>query len=213
MLDNVLKQKLRRTMTSGDLCNTRILHYIPALLDETSNYMVESKIYDYDQAFLDVVKIWSKNRIEDISKQYDYSSKVTLAITEIKYFYNVICTMYEDFKSRNFKNIIEYCMMVEKISLANYLDIVKICGPTPETLISKLAKRERNFKKKFDLVLKRRITIEDFYKKEILPQMEQLAITVERLNQFEKEQFPIFIICYDLKKLHSIANHIGSGYN
>ena len=210
MLDEDLKKELIRKMTAGGCCYQRIFSYIPLLQREYCNYMVENHIYDSPTVILELIKEWCNTTNLNISSIYDFDKKINDAISEITYFQKVINTMDEDYNNSEFKTIVEYCIMVQNISLKNYLDIVKICKPYLEPLISKLKIRLKNFKKKFEMVLKGKINITTFYENEIVSQKKQLDAILSKLDKLDKNQFPIFIVCYDLRRF---ANNSIRSYN
>ena len=200
MIDEKLKKELTRKMHSGDNCNTRILYYMPLLERETCTHMVEDKVYDYPQAFLDVVKSWNKERIIDISTNFNYFEKIRTCINEIIDFYDVISRMYIEYQKRCC-NIEDYKAITSNISLRNYIDILKLCRfYNPKKSISKLQSRVSTFKSKFNKVIKGKLTEQDFFEYEIKTQKEELEKVIKMLGQFDYSDFPIFILAFDLKK-------------
>ena len=201
MLDERLKQVLTRKMTAGDYCSQRFFSYMPLLQKEYCLYMIENNIYDAPYVILQIVKDWCNERNKDIAEKYNFHEKIKSAIDEIRNFYNVLCTMSDDYNKNSFKTTIEYCIMVQNISLKNYLDIVKICKPYHDKLNSKLEHRVKNFKRKFEMVLQGRIKIAAFYENEIVEKKRMLELLLSRIDEFDENQLPIFVISYDLKKL------------
>ncbi len=210
MLDERLTQVLTRKMSAGDFCYQRFFSYMPLLQKEYCLYMIENHIYDSALVTCEIVKDWCNERIKDMKSMDSYPKKLNNAIAEIRYFYNVLCIMYDDFNGETFKSNEDYQQLVKSISLKDYLEVVRICKPYHDRLDSKLEHRLLNFKTKFNAVLKGRLKPIFFYQNEILDQKSNLELLLSRIDEFGYEQLPIFVISYDLRRL---ANSSTKVYN
>ena len=108
--------------------------------------------------------------------------------------------MCNDYNNGTFKDINEYKSLVHSISLKSYSEIVTICRPYFEPLISKLKNRQITFKRKYTMTLNGRLAVSSFCENELIEQKHQLEIIISKLKQFDTTQLPIFIISYDLRR-------------
>lgn len=199
MTDLELKEKLTRKMKSGDFCHQRIFHCIPLLWREYSEYMTKSKICAFEEVFFDLIKDWNSERNSDILRKYG-NQKIDKAINEVISLYKVICDIYDNYTSNEGLTINKLEELLT-ISLKNYNDISNICFiHTENSNFSKLLVRIDNLTNKTDKFIKGVLSFDSFMKKEILPQKDFLDVFVERLKMFKKDQFCIFMLCYDIKR-------------
>lgn len=204
MLDLDLKEKLTRKMKNEDFCHQRIFSTTPLLWKEYSEYMTDSKTCDFKEVFLNLIKDWNIQRNIEILEKYS-NKKINEAIQEILNLYNCILDIYDDFLVNSEFNTLKLTKLIN-MSLDNYKDIAEICQLyTKDYNFSKLLARVRTLAQKTKKALNGVITFDNFIKNEIIPQKEFLDVFVKRLSLFSKDQFCIFLLCYDIKKTnHSI---------
>lgn len=196
-----LKDKLTRKMVSGDLCHQRIFSCIPSLWYMYSEYMTRTKIYDFAEVFFLLILDWNGDKNYKIIQRYG-SKKIDLAINEVLELYDIISEIYDCYLKKNYSSTETFEKLL-KVNLKNYQDISMLCNIYLGTENhSKLITRKNTIVKKAKKTLNGVINFDKFITEEIIPQKEFFDTFVERLKIFDKDQFCIFMLCYDIKKIH-----------
>ena len=199
MNDLDLQLKLTREMSSKDYCHQRIFSCYPLLWKLYGEFMSETKNYNFPVVFLEVIKEWNIERNKDAKEFYD-NYKYDMAIAELKFFYNMLCQIYDKYHNDNYVHV-NNCNKILEMDMQNYKDISLMCRIyQKDDNRSKVLCRLKTLKKKTSKFLSGIITIEQFMEKEIKPQKEFLKVFLDKLELFDKNQFCIFMLCYDIKK-------------
>ena len=199
MNDLELQIKLTREMSSKDYCHQRIFSCYPMLWKLYGEYMSETKNYNFSSVFLELIKDWNIERNKDANELYD-KYKYDLAIAELKSFYNMLYQIYDKYHYDSYLDV-NYCQNILEINMQNYKDLSTMCRIClKDDNRSKVLSRLKTLKKKTTKFLAGIITIEQFMEKEIKPQRDFLKVFLNKLELFDKDQFCIFMLCYDIKK-------------
>ncbi len=200
-IENKIKEKSTRLMTSGDRCHQRIFHVIPMMCQEVNIHMVEDGIYNYEQALFDILNEWQVEQ-----KRFIDESVIYAAITEIRNFSGMLANLVFRYHTNN-GEIPFSQWIVDSTKLTNYQKVLEACRISvvnqKNQIISysKIIKRSFNFKKKLQKVLTGKLKLERFITDEIIPQKRFLDIFTARMEEFTIENFLIFILLYDIKHI------------
>lgn len=195
MKEQTLEKTLTREMSLGDFCNQRIIRTIPLLNPLVCSYMIDTNTYIYPKAFLAVIKEWNEERLKEIN-----SETLKESIFEIMKFNESIDNIYKEYSEMG---IISFSQdIINSLTLKNYKILAKKCSILYKDFnYSKILHRAENFKKKLLKVFQGKLSLEDFIEKEIIPQKNFINSFVENMKEFSTNQIPIFVLCYDIKKI------------